>query len=88
MIFGTGTKSVVEEDYWCWQCAARFFPSNKFPSLLEGFEGLYVEVFVLVVHSCTCHVVFALVNSMVEGALVVGFLKNRTSYKQICCPLS
>lgn len=43
MIFGTGTQSVVEEDYWCWQCALQSFPSNKFPSPLDGLEGLYTD---------------------------------------------
>lgn len=43
MIFGTGTESVVEEDYWCWQCALRFLPSNKFPSPLDGLEGLHTD---------------------------------------------
>lgn len=40
MIFGTGTESVVEEDNLCWHCALGFFLSNKFPSLLNGLEGL------------------------------------------------
>ena len=67
MIFGTGTKSVVEEDYWCWQCAVRFFPGNKFLSPLDGLEGLYTNAFVSVVHSCTHYGVFASVNGTVEG---------------------
>lgn len=66
MIFGTGTESVVEEGYWCWQCAVRFLPRNKFSSPLDGLGGLYTNAFVSVVHSCTHYVAFALANS-IEG---------------------
>ena len=63
MIFGTGTESVVEEDNLCWHCALGFFLSNKFPSPLDGLEGLDTNACV----SCpqlTHHGLLALAHGM------------------------